>query len=46
MKIRDEHRDGSTAVDTGYDAEAVAGMKAKPEEFAECGNRVYLPLAD
>ncbi|MBV6701744.1 phosphomethylpyrimidine synthase ThiC [Kitasatospora aureofaciens] len=46
QKIRDEHGDGSTAVDTEYDADAVAGMKAKSEEFAEHGNRVYLPLAD
>ena len=46
QKIRDEHGDGSTAVATGFDAEAVAGMAAKSEEFAAQGNRVYLPLAD
>ncbi len=28
------------------DDEAEAGMKAKSEEFAANGNRVYLPLAD
>ncbi|MDH6703739.1 hypothetical protein P3T27_000420 [Kitasatospora sp. MAA19] len=46
QKIRDEHGDGSTAVSSGFDAEALAGMQAKSEEFAERGNRVYLPLAD
>ncbi|MFJ7273499.1 phosphomethylpyrimidine synthase ThiC [Kitasatospora sp. NPDC098663] len=46
QKIRDEHGDGSTAVSTEYDAEAVEGMKAMSEEFAAQGNRVYLPLAD
>ncbi|GAA2134125.1 hypothetical protein GCM10009760_11080 [Kitasatospora kazusensis] len=48
QKIREEHGDGSTAVatDAGFDAEAVAGMAAKSEEFAASGNRVYLPLAD
>ncbi|MDY0812460.1 phosphomethylpyrimidine synthase ThiC [Kitasatospora purpeofusca] len=46
QKIRDEHGDGSTAVATEFDAEAVAGMAAKSEEFAAKGNRVYLPLAD
>ena len=46
QKIRDEHGDGSTAVRSGFDAEAVAGMQAKSEEFAANGNRVYLPLAD
>ncbi|WP_441251092.1 phosphomethylpyrimidine synthase ThiC [Kitasatospora sp. McL0602] len=46
QKIRDEHGDGSTAVATEFDAEAVAGMAAKSEEFAASGNRVYLPLAD
>ncbi|MER5638478.1 phosphomethylpyrimidine synthase ThiC [Kitasatospora sp. NPDC002227] len=29
-----------------YDETAVEGMKAKSEEFAAQGNRVYLPLAD
>ncbi|MER8099609.1 phosphomethylpyrimidine synthase ThiC [Kitasatospora sp. NPDC094016] len=37
---------GDKAVNTEYDAEALAGMRAKSEEFAEQGNRVYLPLAD
>ncbi|GAA0663597.1 phosphomethylpyrimidine synthase ThiC [Kitasatospora atroaurantiaca] len=46
QKIRDEHGDGSTAVATEFDADAVAGMAAKSEEFAASGNRVYLPLAD
>ncbi|MQS13134.1 phosphomethylpyrimidine synthase ThiC [Streptomyces kaniharaensis] len=46
QKIRDEHGDGSTAVNTDYDAEAVAGMQAMSEEFKAQGNRVYLPLAD
>ncbi|KJK54750.1 phosphomethylpyrimidine synthase ThiC [Saccharothrix sp. ST-888] len=48
QQIRNEHGDGSTAVatDTDFDAEAVAGMAAKSEEFAASGNRVYLPLAD
>ncbi|MFF7992264.1 phosphomethylpyrimidine synthase ThiC [Kitasatospora xanthocidica] len=46
QKIRDEHGDGSSAVNTEFDAEALAGMQAKSEEFAAQGNRVYLPLAD
>ncbi|MEV7924798.1 thiamine biosynthesis protein ThiC [Kitasatospora sp. NPDC088779] len=46
QKICDEHGDGSTAVNTEFDAEALAGMAAKSEEFAASGNRVYLPLAD
>ena len=49
QKIRAEHGDGSTAVATEFDADAVAGMAAKSEEFEEFaaqGNRVYLPLAD
>ncbi|MGC0415307.1 phosphomethylpyrimidine synthase ThiC [Embleya sp. AB8] len=46
QKIRDEHGDGSSAVRTDFDAEALAGMQAKSEEFAAHGNRVYLPLAD
>lgn len=46
QKIRDEHGDGSTAVASGYDAEALAGMAEKSAEFAAQGNRVYLPLAD
>ncbi|MFH9349381.1 phosphomethylpyrimidine synthase ThiC [Kitasatospora sp. NPDC017646] len=37
---------GDKSVNTEYDAEALAGMQAKSEEFAEQGNRVYLPLAD
>jgi hypothetical protein len=28
------------------DAEALAGMQAKSEEFAAQGDRMYLPLAD
>jgi phosphomethylpyrimidine synthase len=46
QKIRDEHGDGSTAVNTEFDAEALAGMAEKSAEFAQHGNRVYLPLAD
>ncbi|MFI9330577.1 thiamine biosynthesis protein ThiC [Kitasatospora sp. NPDC052868] len=46
QQIRDEHGDGSTAVNAGYDADAVAGMAEKSAEFAAQGNRVYLPLAD
>ncbi|MEU6231703.1 phosphomethylpyrimidine synthase ThiC [Kitasatospora sp. NPDC047058] len=46
QKIRDEHGEGSSAVASGFDAEALAGMQAKSEEFAAQGNRVYLPLAD
>ncbi|MGX2995922.1 thiamine biosynthesis protein ThiC [Streptomyces sp. JNUCC 64] len=46
QQIRDEHGDGSTAVQGAFDAEALAGMRAKSEEFAAQGNRVYLPLAD
>ncbi|MFG2819515.1 phosphomethylpyrimidine synthase ThiC [Kitasatospora sp. NPDC048365] len=46
QKIRDEHGDGSSAVASDFDAEALAGMQAKSEEFAAQGNRVYLPLAD
>ncbi|MFJ8473869.1 thiamine biosynthesis protein ThiC [Kitasatospora sp. NPDC094011] len=46
QKIRDEHGDGSSAVSTEFDSEALAGMQAKSEEFAAQGNRVYLPLAD
>ncbi|WP_327068069.1 phosphomethylpyrimidine synthase ThiC [Kitasatospora sp. NBC_01302] len=46
QKIRDEHGDGSTAVSTDFDAAALAGMAEKSAEFAEHGNRVYLPLAD
>ncbi|MFI9330575.1 thiamine biosynthesis protein ThiC [Kitasatospora sp. NPDC052868] len=46
QQIRDEHGDGSSAVASGYDAEALAGMQAKSEEFAEHGNRVHLPLID
>ena len=46
QKIRDEHGDGSTAVSSEFDAEALAGMAEKSAEFAAQGNRVYLPLAD
>ncbi|MFB6889153.1 phosphomethylpyrimidine synthase ThiC [Kitasatospora sp. NPDC056327] len=46
QKIRDEHGDGSTAVASGVDAEAIAGMAEKSAEFAARGNKVYLPLAD
>ncbi|MFF2541111.1 phosphomethylpyrimidine synthase ThiC [Kitasatospora sp. NPDC058063] len=46
QKIRDEHGDGSTAVDTEFDAEALAGMAEKSAEFAAQGNKVYLPLVD
>ncbi|UGQ15184.1 phosphomethylpyrimidine synthase ThiC [Yinghuangia sp. ASG 101] len=46
QKIRDEHGDGSSAVESGYGADALAGMRAKSEEFAAQGGRVYLPLAD
>ncbi|GAB7181868.1 phosphomethylpyrimidine synthase ThiC [Kitasatospora sp. Ki12] len=46
QKIRDEHGDGATAVASGYDAEAEAGMQAMSEEFKAQGSRVYLPLAD
>jgi len=41
--IMDTYGDGLAV--TGDD-EAEAGMKAKSEEFAANGNRVYLPLAD
>ncbi|MFF3001358.1 phosphomethylpyrimidine synthase ThiC [Kitasatospora sp. NPDC057940] len=46
QKIRAEHGDGSSAVETEFDAEALAGMAEKSAEFAAQGNRVYLPLAD
>ncbi|MFD8479140.1 phosphomethylpyrimidine synthase ThiC [Kitasatospora sp. NPDC059673] len=46
QKIRNEHGTGSTAAETGPDAEAEAGMQAMSEEFKAQGNRVYLPLAD
>ncbi|MFE7191141.1 thiamine biosynthesis protein ThiC [Kitasatospora sp. NPDC057541] len=46
QKIRDEHGDGSTAVESGYDAEAEAGMQAMSAEFKAHGNKVYLPMAD
>ncbi|MEU4119498.1 phosphomethylpyrimidine synthase ThiC [Kitasatospora sp. NPDC028055] len=46
QKIRDEHGDGSSAVQSDFDAEALAGMAEKSAEFAAQGNRVYLPLAD
>ncbi|MFF1793184.1 thiamine biosynthesis protein ThiC [Kitasatospora sp. NPDC058263] len=46
QQIRAEHGDGSSAGASDYDAEALAGMRAKSEEFAEHGNRVYLPIAD
>ncbi|WP_436771926.1 phosphomethylpyrimidine synthase ThiC [Yinghuangia sp. YIM S09857] len=44
-QIRNDHGDGSSAVDTAYDADALAGMHAKSKEFAAQGGRVYLPLA-
>ncbi|WP_158702254.1 hypothetical protein [Kitasatospora sp. MMS16-BH015] len=37
---------GAGAASLEYDEAAVEGMKAKSEEFAAQGNRVYLPLAD
>ncbi|MFD4911447.1 phosphomethylpyrimidine synthase ThiC [Kitasatospora purpeofusca] len=46
QKIREEHGDGSTAVEAGYAEDALAGMAEKSAEFAAQGNRVYLPLAD
>ncbi|MER7850027.1 phosphomethylpyrimidine synthase ThiC [Kitasatospora sp. NPDC096077] len=46
QKIRDEHGDGSTAVSSDFDAEALAGMAEKSAEFAAQGNKVYLPLVD
>ncbi|MFD4396805.1 phosphomethylpyrimidine synthase ThiC [Kitasatospora sp. NPDC058478] len=46
QKIRAEHGEGSSAVETEFDAEALAGMAEKSAEFAAQGNRVYLPLAD
>ncbi|WP_158702258.1 hypothetical protein [Kitasatospora sp. MMS16-BH015] len=46
QKIRDEHGDGSTAVASDFDAEALAGMAEKSAEFAAQGNKVYLPMAD
>ncbi|MFJ1753635.1 thiamine biosynthesis protein ThiC [Kitasatospora sp. NPDC088134] len=44
QQIRDEHGDGSSAVATEFDADALAGMAEKSAEFAAQGNRVYLPL--
>ncbi|MGA5704663.1 phosphomethylpyrimidine synthase ThiC [Peterkaempfera bronchialis] len=48
--IRAAHGDGRTAAITAAEAEAEAeaeaGMRAKSDEFAAHGNRVYLPLAD
>ncbi|MEV6210404.1 hypothetical protein [Kitasatospora sp. NPDC051914] len=46
QKIRGEHGDGSTAVESGYDSEAPAGRAEESAEFAAQGNRVHLPLAD
>ncbi|HSA49868.1 MAG TPA: phosphomethylpyrimidine synthase ThiC [Yinghuangia sp.] len=46
QQIRDEHGDGSSAVESGYGPEVLEGMRAKSEEFAAQGNRVYLPIAD
>ena len=46
QKIRDEHGDGSSAVATDFDPEALEGMAEKSAEFAAQGNRVYLPLVD
>lgn len=40
--IRREHGGAMDAVA----AEAEAGMAQKSKEFAEAGNRVYLPIAD
>ncbi|MFI6982493.1 phosphomethylpyrimidine synthase ThiC [Embleya sp. NPDC050154] len=40
--IRAEHGDGAVA----SEVDAEAGMRAKSQEFAASGNRVYLPLAD
>ncbi|MGW5697809.1 phosphomethylpyrimidine synthase ThiC, partial [Streptomyces asiaticus] len=40
--IRREHGGAMDAVE----AEAEAGMAQKSKEFAEAGNRVYLPIAD
>ena len=49
MKISQGIREEFGA-DLGLDAEAAAtaqaGMRAKSEEFAASGNRVYLPLTD
>ena len=42
--ITEKYGDG--AAEPEYDAAAVEGMKAKSDEFAAQGNRVYLPLAD
>ncbi len=44
MKIsQDIRREHGGAMDM---AEAEAGMAQKSREFAEAGNRVYLPIAD
>ncbi|EME98777.1 Thiamin biosynthesis protein ThiC [Streptomyces mobaraensis NBRC 13819 = DSM 40847] len=42
--IRREH--GGDLGGSGTEADIEAGMRAKSEEFAASGNRVYLPLAD
>ncbi|WP_055590905.1 phosphomethylpyrimidine synthase ThiC [Peterkaempfera griseoplana] len=42
--INEKYGDGAAPPE--YDEAAVEGMKAKSEEFAAQGNRVYLPLAD
>jgi phosphomethylpyrimidine synthase len=37
---------GHGAPEPEYDEAALEGMKAKSDEFAAKGNRVYLPLAE
>ena len=39
-------RFGGDAADGATPEEIEAGMLAKSKEFAEAGNKVYLPLAD
>ncbi|SEK70699.1 phosphomethylpyrimidine synthase ThiC [Streptacidiphilus jiangxiensis] len=46
QQIRAEHGDGSSAVQNGYDAEALAGMEAMSQEFKAQGGKVYLPVVD
>ncbi|MFJ9775670.1 thiamine biosynthesis protein ThiC [Kitasatospora sp. NPDC101157] len=46
QRVRDEHGDGSTAVTSDFDAEALAGTGEKSAGFAAQGNRVHLPPAD
>ncbi|WP_037601632.1 hypothetical protein [Streptacidiphilus rugosus] len=45
QSIRDEYG-ADLAVDADDAAAAEAGMRAKSEEFAAAGNRVYLPVVD